>query len=211
MTFLDLSVRLAPQYHDVLARIKSGEKYLDVGCCFGQDIRKLVHDGAPAENIYGADLEAGFFPLGYKLFRDSEKLRATFLAADLTDPSSTVLDELAGTISIIHASSFFHLFDWKTQVRCAKKCVELMRKQPGSLIFGRQGANDVAKERSHPFREGSTIFNHNEASWKTMWADVGAATGTKWRVEVTSGEEAELKEVGRFGGSRRMRYACYMV
>lgn len=32
------------QYPEVLERIKNGDQYLDIGCCVGQDIRKLVSD-----------------------------------------------------------------------------------------------------------------------------------------------------------------------
>ena len=35
----------------------------------------------------GLDIEPGFFDLGYELFRDREKMHATFLAADLTKTS----------------------------------------------------------------------------------------------------------------------------
>lgn len=48
--FLQLNMSLSPVYDEVLCRLKKGEKLLDLGCCFGQDIRKLVHDGAPSEN-----------------------------------------------------------------------------------------------------------------------------------------------------------------
>ena len=39
-----------PVYDEVVSRLKKDSKLLDLGCCFGQDIRKLIHDGVPAEN-----------------------------------------------------------------------------------------------------------------------------------------------------------------
>lgn len=43
-------------YKTILAKLKSGGKFLDVGCMFAQDSRKLVYDGAPPEAVYGTDL-----------------------------------------------------------------------------------------------------------------------------------------------------------
>ena len=48
--FLQLYMSQNPVYGEVLYRLKKGERLLDLGCCFGQDIRKLVHDGVPSEN-----------------------------------------------------------------------------------------------------------------------------------------------------------------
>ena len=59
------------------------QKFLDLGCCLGQDLRKLVVDGAPAENLHGLDLEGRFIDLGYDLFRDHETLQSRFVVADL--------------------------------------------------------------------------------------------------------------------------------
>lgn len=48
--FLQLNISLSPVYDEVLFRLKKDEKLLDLGCCFGQDIRKLVQDGVPSQN-----------------------------------------------------------------------------------------------------------------------------------------------------------------
>ncbi|KAF1354047.1 hypothetical protein BDV97DRAFT_396832 [Delphinella strobiligena] len=58
--FIELSLSELPIYPEVLSRVQSGESFLDVGCCFGQDIRKLVFDGAPSNKIYGSDLDHRF-------------------------------------------------------------------------------------------------------------------------------------------------------
>lgn len=56
-------------YPEVLERVKHGEKFLDLGCCFGQELRQLVADGAPSANTYGSDLWGGFFSVGYLAFQ----------------------------------------------------------------------------------------------------------------------------------------------
>lgn len=50
--------------------------FLDLGTCLGQDVRKLIFDGAPVDSVYGTDLLAEFVEIGYDLFRDEEKLLA---------------------------------------------------------------------------------------------------------------------------------------
>lgn len=37
-----------PYYDEVLSRVKNGEKLLDLGCCFGQELRKLVSPRIPS-------------------------------------------------------------------------------------------------------------------------------------------------------------------
>lgn len=40
--FLDLSISQRSEYPEIVRRLKGGEKILDLGCCFGQEIRQLV-------------------------------------------------------------------------------------------------------------------------------------------------------------------------
>lgn len=40
--FLDLSILTSPNYDEIAARLKGGQKLLDLGCCLGQEIRQLV-------------------------------------------------------------------------------------------------------------------------------------------------------------------------
>ena len=35
--------------------IQSGSLFLDMGCGLGQDLQRLVHNGAPAEGLIGLD------------------------------------------------------------------------------------------------------------------------------------------------------------
>lgn len=41
--FLTLNMPYMPEYEEILVRLQTGDqKFIDVGCCFGQEIRKLV-------------------------------------------------------------------------------------------------------------------------------------------------------------------------
>jgi SAM-dependent methyltransferase len=184
------AISRSPDYNTILNRIRTNnETFLDLGCCFGQDIRRLVNDEAPQSHLYGADLRPEFFDLGYKLFRDASTLKAKFLTADIFDPSSP-LEELEGKVDIIYAGSFLHLFNYETQVVVCKRIVKL-REKKGAVVLERQAGNILAGEKVHRTNQAGSMFQHNEESFRKMWVDFSEATGTEWRVDV------EMFEVDR--------------
>lgn len=89
MRFLTYNLSLLPFYSHVLERVRSGATFLDAGCCFGQEICYLVQDGVPSSQLYGFDLEMDSIGLGYQLFCDRDKLRATFVAGDVLVGTNT--------------------------------------------------------------------------------------------------------------------------
>ncbi|KAK4215044.1 hypothetical protein QBC37DRAFT_439718 [Rhypophila decipiens] len=159
--FLDLSLKsMTDIYPDILDRVKRGDKFLDLGCCLGQEIRQLVLDGAPSANTYGSDLYGGFFDVGYRLFNDSkDSLDTTFIAADIFDDKSRL-------------------------EKVALQVVRLLTPKPGSLIVGRQSGGEEAGENARKGAPGSAgPFTHNVRSWTELWEHIGKATGTRWSVE----------------------------
>ncbi|OBU01593.2 hypothetical protein VE01_00565 [Pseudogymnoascus verrucosus] len=180
--FVNLSLRTSPLYPSILSRLKDDKQtFLDLGCCLGTEIRQLVADGAPSENIYGTDLRPEFWELGYELFRDKGSLKASFLTGDVFDPFSE-LGKLDKKVDILHAGLFFHLFSYDQQIEVAKKIVKLMRPVKGSLLLGWQvGSLDVGVLQSS---DGATIlYRHDEESWAGLWREVGEQTGVKFVVE----------------------------
>lgn len=159
-----------------------GQTLLDAGCCFGQDLRKLAFDGVPASSLYGMDVEGSFFDLGFDLFLDREKLAgATFVSGDLLKKDEP-FPQFEGAIDIIHASSLLHLFTWNEQVQVATRLAGFTKAKPGSIIIGRQvGAEKAGEYRG--LNEGSTSYRHNVESFERLWAEVGAKTGSKWKVD----------------------------
>lgn len=165
----------------MLGRIKKGEQLLDLGCCLGQDLRKLAYDGAPSENMYASDIDKSFWTFGYDLFLDRATLKSIFLEADIFDPESQ-LKQLDGKIDIVNATSFFHLFDYDGQVKAAKRVVQLLKPNSGSTIIGRQGGQLEAGNIAHVTKDKS-VYWHNPESWAKMWEQVGRETGTEWKAE----------------------------
>ena len=129
----------------------------------------------------------GFWDMGHKLFKTTpESYPAKFLAGDsfddahlsLTAPAppspppslATVktLTELRGHISVIHASSFFHLFGEEKQFELAKRIGSLLDSRPGSIIFGSHGTMPVKGQRVGMFRQA---FCHSPDSWTELWEE----------------------------------------
>ena len=192
LRFLDLSISLHPLYQLLQQRLHSGQTLLDLGCCFGQDIRKLVADGAPGQNLIGCDLHQGFVDLGYDLFHDRETLASKFVVGDILasqfdGDQESPFQELRGKIDIIHASSFFHLFPLSRQILIAQRLLKLLRPTPGSLILGRQTANIKPGVYRHGSRDQTQpgMWRHDVESWSEMWEQAGRELGAQVRVEAT--------------------------
>jgi SAM-dependent methyltransferase len=182
--FLDLSLNQTKEYSDILQRLQQGQKLLDMACCFGQEIRQLVADGAPSENIYGCDLREEYIHLGYKLFGDQDTLRTKFITANIFDEKSA-LTELQGQFDMIYAGSFFHLWGYEDQVKASKSVAQLLRPQKGSTIYGRQVGSVNAETRSHRTNPTGTMYRHNIESLQKMWREIGDDLGVSFTVEAT--------------------------
>ncbi|KAJ5256635.1 hypothetical protein N7478_012739 [Penicillium angulare] len=169
--FLNLTLLTHPLYESILTRLKSNSNsiYLDLGCCFGQDLRQLVYDGVPSSQLTGLDIEGPLMNLGYQLFLDQGTLDSRFLVADIfkgesqgepwTDLLATGADE---------------------QIEAAKIIGKLVRKN--GIMVGRQSGS-VKPGEVTAIKPGSTSFRHDVSTLDEMWNRIGEETGTKWKVE----------------------------
>ncbi|KAF8337271.1 hypothetical protein F5887DRAFT_984699 [Amanita rubescens] len=185
-----------PAYPRVLelAKERKDAILLDVGCCFGCDLRKAVADGWPVENVMGFELRQAFWDYGHELFRSTpETCPAAFIAGDIFDStvlpphapfyasnppldprpdlkSLTSLGPLQGHVSAICASSFFHLFDEAGQRDIAQKFASLISPLPGSTIFGaNRGALVKGTRLTSPNVVQRHVFCHSPDSWNELW------------------------------------------
>lgn len=194
-----------PVYPEIVANLQSGawSRYLEVGCGLGQDMRQLVHDGAPKSSVVGTDLLPGLLESGQELFQDAEALPlGQFLyAADFLDTSpGNALSQagLDGTVDVVHATMFLHCFDRPTQLRACRRILALLQPdRPGAMVVGRQGGvTQTAEAREHQVkgpmgRAGGVVrtnFLHHVDSFRALWDEVGRATGTRWDVQVREDE-----------------------
>lgn len=188
---MDFGISEAPKYQQVLRDLKDGAMLLDLGCGLGQDVRKLIFDGAPHSNVMASDLEPGLFDVGYELFRDREKLQISLKPGDIFAPSIPGLEE--HSFDYIYAGSFFHLWNWQEQVESMCKVVRLLKPKSGSMIFGRQsGVGDAEPrvDKIYTSRSGE-MYRHNVASWEKLVAEVAEKTQTRLQVRENSRRQFE--------------------
>ncbi|KAI0447126.1 hypothetical protein F4803DRAFT_501147 [Xylaria telfairii] len=186
--FLDLDLARHEAYKEhVLAPLcqptvsgKPEPLFLDCGCCLGQDVRKLVVDGAQPHRLWASDIEPRFIELGFELFRDGDRLpRDHFLCPgnllkDIGDPSEDQLITLNNKVTILNVSAVFHLFDLEEHKRIANRCLQLLRKDTGApvLVIGAQVGGREAKRLPRRPNIGGYRYQHSPESWKALWREV---------------------------------------
>ncbi|RUS13212.1 hypothetical protein BC937DRAFT_95667 [Endogone sp. FLAS-F59071] len=156
--FATLRMAAHSYYKTVLETRKASEEplqFLDVGCCFGTDIRQLALDGYPAEDIRGIELRPEFVQLGHELFCDTPStFPMTIIIGNILDssqlspePSDTPapLDNLKSQFSFVYVGSVLHLFDEPTIDLMISRLALLTKK--GGIVFGRNGGSSKPQIR----------------------------------------------------------------
>ncbi|KAF8207831.1 hypothetical protein K438DRAFT_1962099 [Mycena galopus ATCC 62051] len=197
-SFTRIKIHCLPAYPRVLSLVRERPNaiMLDLGSCFGTDIRKVAADGFPLENLVASDLRQGFWDLGHELFQSTpETFPVSFLAGDIFDrtflvPAAAVststssiepptlsnltsLTALNGKISILHASLFFHLFNEQKQTELAHLLAGLLCPLPGSMIFGSHVGREIKGLGNQALRgSGHQMFCHSPDSWIELWENI---------------------------------------
>ncbi|PWY66736.1 hypothetical protein BO70DRAFT_390581 [Aspergillus heteromorphus CBS 117.55] len=199
--FLYFTLANSQFYPALLARLTSTStstspppSLLDVGCCFGQDLRKLIVDGVSPSQIAGLDLAPAFNTLGYKLFRDDvprdgrPALQFDFYPRDILDDTAD-WTPIAKRFDVIHTAHFLHIWDWDTQVKVACRLVSFLKPQAGNSIVGtllategEEGAEGKVLER---FDRKGQYFRHDLSSFDRFWGVVGESVGIKLGVQAS--------------------------
>jgi len=201
-----------PAYARVLDSGKTGNTLLlDLGCCMGSDLRKVVKDGYPSSNVFGCDLHREYLMLGHKLYQDADTCAINFFTADIFDVSTTPspdapaashphdchdLESLRGRLTHIYTGSLFHLFDEDNQRALALRLALLLTRKSGAVMFGRhQGMNEEGLIGDHL---GRIRYGHSPASWTRMWLDVFTTLEGETFARDKVVIEAKLVEVHHF-------------
>jgi SAM-dependent methyltransferase len=185
-----------------LSIIRNGGFFLDVGCCLGQDVRKLVFDGVGdgARNIIGAELNSDFITLGYDLFKDKETAEFRMITANILDDVASLnasLAEFRGRLSVVQLGMILHLFTWEEQLAVFQNTIQLLKPEPGTLIIGQATGNLECGPSGRGHDPKRMTWRHNVESFEKLVKEVGDATGTNWKVT------AELdKGLSVFDGKR---------
>ncbi|KAJ8518184.1 hypothetical protein ONZ45_g4715 [Pleurotus djamor] len=158
----------------------------------GNDIRKVVSDGWPVENVVASDLRGTFWEAGHELFRStSTSFPAAFVEGDALNsefipprepfyepPSESApnlanlssLSPLQGHVAAIHASSFVHLFNKEKQTEVCRSLATLLSPISGSTIFGSHvGIQEAGLRQLTIDGEDYSLFCHSPESWTNLW------------------------------------------
>ncbi|KAI9248218.1 hypothetical protein BDA99DRAFT_446317, partial [Phascolomyces articulosus] len=123
---------------------------IDLGCCTGTDLRKLMLDGYPGNKLYGIDINQHYIDTGYDLFLDQDHCPITFLVGDIfTTPIPSYLHQRVG---VIYTGSVIHLFSL-TQFHTLMALITTQFLLPNGLFMGTQVVADATTSMT---RRGNT-------------------------------------------------------
>ncbi len=131
--FLESRLSTHPLYKtEIKPKISKTTKIIDLGCCFGTDIRYLVADGADPSLITGTDQFPEYIQLGFDLFGDKDKLTTNFVFEDFFSEQFTqkvlpnATDDSA-KYDIAYAGSVYHLFSLEQTEKFTKLVNSLLK------------------------------------------------------------------------------------
>ncbi|PKS05067.1 hypothetical protein jhhlp_008434 [Lomentospora prolificans] len=199
------------RYQQVLSRLtswRSSDVLLDLGCGVGQSLRQFAHDGVHPSKLIGLDINPGLIEIGFELFRDRHRTPASFIVGDMMDDTDEGLERIDGRISIVHASNFWHLFNWTQQLAMAIRMVRFFKvNEKRAMVYGRQVGTVKAGAQS----KSASSYLHDQKTFQRLWDDVGALTDTSWRVEMEFLGERLAQIPGFNGETMAARYGVYQI
>jgi SAM-dependent methyltransferase len=131
-------------YKSIVAHLKENPeaKVLDLGCCFGHDARQLLKDGVRPDQITACDLLPELIGFGFELFgdeKDKGHLKGLqWEKVDIFKQSDIDKIKQPGGYHAIYVGSFIHLFPLQWQQKAVEAVSELLSKDKGSIVWGRQ-------------------------------------------------------------------------
>ncbi|CAI4215730.1 unnamed protein product [Parascedosporium putredinis] len=109
--------------------------------------------------------------IGFELFRDRHRTPAGFVVGNMMDDVDEGLEKIDGRISIVHASNFWHLFNWTQQLAMAVRLVRFFKMgEKRAMIYGRHvgthkaGSQLKARHPSSMTKNISTVMGRRRRS-----------------------------------------------
>jgi len=160
--FLTPSVSRKDRHKKIIEKYRQEGKrplWLEIGCAFGTDLRKMILSGWPSEDIIGLDVVPDYWQLGNQLYGDTP---CRFLQKDIAKPTS--LDDLP-QVDVVYTSAVLHVLQKDQTFHLVSNIFKLLR--PGGFYFG----GTIGSEP-----EGFWLHDrwlHSETSLKELLESVG--------------------------------------
>ena len=138
-----------PKLLDLLVTQKK-VKVADIGCCFGQDIRRLILDGIPPDMIYAIDVTPGYWQAGLRLYNDKERnnhdiASVKTLFCDLCAEEEEGGDVLEpASFDCIILKNVFHVLSFVQATRLIHRMAKMLR--PGGFVMGICVGSEIGRE-----------------------------------------------------------------
>ncbi|KAE9372371.1 hypothetical protein N431DRAFT_504810 [Stipitochalara longipes BDJ] len=189
--FLNPLIMRTPAYPEILANLKAGGRMVEIGSFIGHDLRRLVFNGAPSENLYAVDI-VSHWDVGFHMFKDRQSFHANFIESDIIHPSPQLL-ALNSTADVIYISKVLHQWDRETQLAALQSMIALSK--PGSIVVGFHAA--VIDGGFVAYEKGSLkMWLHDAQSWRDMWDEASKGTNTRWDASYVV-----MRDFGRLGNA----------
>jgi len=170
--FLETRIK-SNHIYPVIIENASQKSYLDLGCCFGSDLRRLLVDGARIENIVGVEQFEEFIDYGCELYNDKEKLKSRMFVGNFLQDDFVVKlqDKIKIPVDVVHAGSILHLL-YETEVNKLINTIYTLLKLNG-YIFGQTVADTHPHLASVDHNPNGIRYLHSPTSLKDLLASVG--------------------------------------
>jgi len=148
-------------------------KIADIGCCFGTEVRKLVHDGCHPEDIYAIDIHDEYWNVGYEMFRDRETLKVNTLFTDVACKEFAIEHaDLMGKFDVVYTGAVLHVFAEDEVELFVRNIYNVLKK--GGFYFGSTGMNPEAGVTTTPTpRKDKLRYLHSKESLKELFEKIG--------------------------------------
>ncbi|PYH40505.1 class I SAM-dependent methyltransferase [Aspergillus saccharolyticus JOP 1030-1] len=198
--FLDFDLAHSPAYDTIIAHTQANHLFLDLGCGLGQNIRRLIYDGAPADRLIGLDLFPEYISLGYRLFKDEATLPSRFLVQNFFEDTPS-MQQIAGKIKAINSGYFMHLWSWDMQLNVAKRIIQVMAPEKGAIARGVHFGRHAAGVCGHTVDglDAESMFLHTPDSLTRLWEQAAEEMSTRLKVDCVSEDAGYCKSLDHDG------------
>eukprot|EP01038_Epipyxis_sp_PR26KG_P008945 gene8945-12062_t len=162
----------------------------DIGCCFGQDIRKMILDGIESRKIHAIDIHDGYWNAGKILYKDidedSDDNTLNYISdnhiistksmlngvnelfCDMASSTSYyTIESLHNSFDYILCQSVFHVLSYNQSCNLIQKINNILK--PGGTVFGSCVGGKTACEWAFTPNGQEKRFLHSVESLQSLF------------------------------------------